>query len=138
LESVKAFRHQTPAIISSLVSVLQLWDVTKIRPVVIAGVALRQSLSRTCADGQGTSLHLVAHLADRFRRRSNEPHAGVHAGLGEVRALRQEAVARVDGVHVVVLGRERGVHAEKVINIHYIALYRLASASLLTNTSHPR
>lgn len=57
----------------------------------------------TGSDGQGSSLHLVAHLADRFRGRPHKPHPRVVARLRKVRALREKAVAWVDGIHVVFL-----------------------------------
>ncbi len=41
---------------------------------------------------------LVAELAHRLRRGTDEDDAGVGAGLGELGALRQKAVAGVDGV----------------------------------------
>lgn len=58
----------------------------------------------TCGDGDGPGLHLVSHLADHLGARPDEPDARILAGLGEVRALGQEPVARVHGVHVVFLG----------------------------------
>lgn len=61
----------------------------------------------TGGDGQGSSFHFVAHLVDRFRGRTHEPHPGVGARLREVRALGEKAVAGVDGVHVVFLEGSR-------------------------------
>ena len=43
---------------------------------------------------------LVAELAHGLRRRPDEDDAGLGAGGGEVRVLRQQAIARVDGVDV--------------------------------------
>lgn len=57
----------------------------------------------TGSDGQGSSLHLVAHLADRFRGRPHKPHPRVVARLRKVGALREKAVAWVDGIHAVFL-----------------------------------
>ena len=44
------------------------------------------------------ALDLGAHRRDRFGARTDERHAGVATERGEGGALRQEAVARVDGV----------------------------------------
>ena len=42
--------------------------------------------------------HLVAHQRDGFRTRADEHEAAAFDALGEVRVLRQEAVAGMDGV----------------------------------------
>ena len=55
-------------------------------------------------DGRLSGRHLVAHLLDDARRRSDEADAAVDAGLREIRPLRQETVAGMDGVDVVLLG----------------------------------
>lgn len=63
----------------------------------------------TCIDSQGTSLHLVTHLAHRFWRWSNKHHPGIRTGLGKFCPLRQETIARMDSIHTVVLSRHRWI-----------------------------
>lgn len=77
----------------------------------------------TCRDGQGTGLHLVSHLPDSLWGWSYKHHPCVCARLGKVCPLREETVAWVDGIHFVVLRRERGIDGEKVIYIHYISVH---------------
>ena len=60
----------------------------------------------TCLYGGPSGGHLVTHAAYHLGRGAHEPHAGVLARLREVGALREEPVARVDRVHVVVLWTE--------------------------------
>ena len=47
---------------------------------------------------QRLGLRLAAHRLDRCRLRADEDEAGLRAGLCEPRVLREEAVARVDGL----------------------------------------
>ena len=79
----------------------------------------------TCRDGQGAGLHLVSHLADRFWGWSDKHDSCVGAGLSEVRTLREETVAWMDGVHVVVLRSGRGTDEDKGLltySLHFCAL----------------
>ena len=55
-------------------------------------------------DGKIARSHLVAELPHGFRRRPDEDDAGVATGLGKLRAFRQEAIARVNGVGLGLLG----------------------------------
>lgn len=75
-------------------------DIKYLRP---RNTAEKSRVMRTGSDGQGSSLHFVAHLVDRFRGRPHKPHPSVGARLRKVRPLREKAVAWVDGVHVVFL-----------------------------------
>ena len=49
-------------------------------------------------DHQALALRLAAHGANGGRRRADEGHARIGAGLGEIRVLRQETVAGVNGL----------------------------------------
>ena len=55
-------------------------------------------------DGRLPGRHLVAHLCHDVRGGADEGDAAVLARLGEVGPLREETVARVDGVDPVALG----------------------------------
>lgn len=47
--------------------------------------------------------HLITHLLHDLRGRTDEPHARINDSLRKVMALRQETVARVNGIDVVLL-----------------------------------
>ena len=54
-------------------------------------------------DGGLPGGHLVAHLGHYRPFWTDEPDAGLDTSVGEVRSLGQEPVARVDGVHIMLL-----------------------------------
>ncbi len=54
--------------------------------------------------GERAGGNLVAQFAHDFRTRSDEQDAGFAAGFGKVRVFGQEAVARMDGIHLRQLG----------------------------------
>ena len=56
-------------------------------------------------DGRGLGGQLVAHAGEYLGRRTDELDARLLTGPGEVRVLGQEAVARMDGVHLPPLGQ---------------------------------
>lgn len=63
--------------------------------------------------GDGPRRHLVAQLLQRLHPGSHEDDPRVLARLRQVRVLRQEPVARVNGVHTVALRqRHDGLHVE--------------------------
>jgi len=66
------------------------------------------------ADRVGARGRLVAEQRERARRRPHEGQARVGAGLREVGALGQEAVA---GVHRVAAARVRGGHQRRRVEI---------------------
>ena len=55
--------------------------------------------------GEVARRDLVAERAHGLGRRADEDDAGGGAGFGEFRALREEAVARMDGVGLGVAAR---------------------------------
>ncbi len=54
--------------------------------------------------GEVTGGDLVAETAHRVRPRSDKDDSGLGAGIGEFRALRQQAIARMDRIHLRHLG----------------------------------
>ena len=54
-------------------------------------------------NGGLTGGHLVAHLGHYRPFWTDEPDAGLDTSVSEVRSLGQEPVARVDGVHIMLL-----------------------------------
>ena len=83
-------------------------------------------------DRQVAGGDLVAQPAHRLRRRPDEDDAGRRAGFGELRALRQEAVARMNGVGARQLGdADRLGDRQVAFDRSEIALQMRAAADLV-------
>ena len=54
---------------------------------------------------QGVGADLVPHLGHHGGPGSDEPDASLHTGISKVTPLGKEAITRMDGVNVILLGQ---------------------------------
>ena len=72
---------------------------------ILQGLGGAGNGGHAAGDGRGLGRQLVPHLGQDGGVGPDEGDAGLLAGPGEVGVFREEAVARVDGVHLAALGQ---------------------------------